>query len=147
MIDQFEGEYRWLSNFWPAKVLLDAVEYQSTEHAYQAAKTNDEIERMRIKDAKTPGQAKRLGRKVNVRSDWENCKLSVMENLLRQKFAIPELRQKLLDTGDQELLEGNNWHDVFWGIDLKTREGKNHLGKLLMKIRNEIRNGTKAQSD
>lgn len=139
MIDKFVGEYRWLSNFHPCKVLLDAVEYESTEHAYQAAKTLDTFERFRIRDAETPGKAKKLGRRLKVRSDWESVKLQVMEMLLRQKFAQPELKQLLIDTGDRELIEGNHWHDLFWGVDQTTREGQNHLGKILMKIRDEIR--------
>jgi len=132
----FKGEYRWLSNFWPAPVSYEGIDFTSTEHAYQAAKTLDLEERKRIATL-TAGEAKKAGKKLVVRSDWNEVKLSVMENLLRQKFAIPELRQKLLDTGEAEIVEQNTWHDVFWGVCGGI--GENHLGKLLMKIRSEIR--------
>ena len=135
-IDTFEGEYRFLSNFHPAKVYLDGVEYRSTEHAYQAAKSLDQDERLRIKNAKSPADAKKLGRKVKLRKDWENIKLDVMLDLLRQKFEIPELRQLLIDTGDDELIEGNTWGDEFFGVCRGV--GKNHLGRLLMQVRKEI---------
>lgn len=135
-IEKFDGEYRWLSNFWPAEVILDGEKYISTEHAYQAAKTLDLDLRKEIQAAKYPGKAKKLGQKVILREDWEGVKLAVMEDLLRQKFQDPELRQALLDTGTAELIEGNHWNDCFWGIC--NNKGTNHLGRLLMKIRKEI---------
>lgn len=138
MIGEFKGDYRWLSNFWPVTVKLDGFKYPSTEHAYQAAKTVLPEAREAFADSElTAGQAKRLGRSVQMRSDWEVVRLSVMEDLLRQKFAHAELRQLLLATGDQLLVEGNNWNDTFWGVC--RGKGENHLGKLLMKIREELR--------
>jgi ribA/ribD-fused uncharacterized protein len=96
-----------------------------------------------IAAAPTPGKAKRLGRQATLRDDWEQDKMNVMEAALRKKFAIPELREKLLATGDAWLEEGNYWHDNFWGVChcLKCQDemGWNHLGKILMKIRDEIR--------
>lgn len=136
-IEHFDGEYRFLSNFWPAKVVLDGMEYATTEHAYQAAKTLDMNVRKEIQAAKYPNKAKKLGQKVALREDWEGVKLSVMEDLLRQKFQDPELKKALLDTGDAELIEGNFWHDTFWGVC--DNKGKNQLGRLLMKIRSEIK--------
>jgi len=141
-IDSFSGEFEFLSNFapsivyWPAGGMASEISYRTVEHAYQAAKTLVEGERDKIRNAKTAAAAKKLGRKATLRKDWENIKLTVMLNLLRQKFAIPELRQRLLDTGDAELIEGNWWGDTFWGVC--RGKGKNNLGKLLMRIRKEI---------
>jgi len=107
--------------------------FKTVEHAYQAAKTYSIDDRMKIANADTPGQAKRLGRKANVRSDWESVKVGVMRGLLIQKFSDVNLRKKLLATGKQELIEGNEWGDLFWGVC--KGNGKNILGKLLMEIR------------
>lgn len=90
MISRFDDDYRFLSNFWPVKVELDGVTYPSTEHAYQAAKTIDTLERIQFQTG-TAGQAKRNGRKVTVRYDWPIVKLAIMESLLIQKFSYKEL--------------------------------------------------------
>jgi len=133
----FRGRYRWLSNFWPASVTLDGIVFGSVEHAYQSAKTLEVDQRRIIGGLATPGQAKRYGRKLKVRDDWDETKLAVMEDLLRQKYAHADLRQKLLDTGDAYLEEKNAWQDFFWGVC--DGKGENHLGRLLMKIRDELR--------
>lgn len=137
-ISSFTGDYRFLSNFYPAQVELDGVMYPSTEHAYQAAKTLDIEERKVFHQHPLPtaAESKKLGRKLTLRSDWEGVKLQVMEKLLVQKFAHADLKEKLLETGDCLLVEGNNWSDVFWGVD-RRKGGQNHLGKLLMKIRDK----------
>lgn len=137
-IDSFNGKHHFLSNFHPSKVVLDDEEYPSVEHAYQAAKTANLSYRKLIREAISPGTAKKLGKKAPLRPDWEAIKLSVMENLLRQKFKQPDLRQALVDTGDAELIEGNWWGDVYWGVCASV--GENHLGKLLMKIRSDLVN-------
>jgi ribA/ribD-fused uncharacterized protein len=136
-IDKFQGEHRWLSNFAVAEVVFEGATYSSVEHAYQAAKTILPAERREIQAAPTPGKARRLGQKVCLRPDWEDIKLDVMRDLLRQKFRIPEYRRMLLETGIQHLMENNHWHDTFWGVC--EGEGLNHLGRLLMDIREEIR--------
>jgi ribA/ribD-fused uncharacterized protein len=136
MIKKFDGEYRWLSNFWPAEVMLDGEVYPTVEHAYQAAKTLDLEKRRKIRDLERPGLAKREGKKVKVRLDWEDIKISVMYSLLQQKFLNPELKSNLLATGDIELQEGNTWGDTFWGVCKGV--GNNHLGILLMKVRKEL---------
>jgi ribA/ribD-fused uncharacterized protein len=144
-ISGFHGDYRWLSNFWPAKVRLDDSDYHSVEHAYQAAKTHNP-ERRRIFQSFPPeraGKAKREGKKIesephNFRPDWHDQKLAVMEDLIRQKFTNhPELRQKLLNTSNREIREENSWGDLFWGVSKGI--GENNLGKILMKIRKELR--------
>ena len=140
MIDKFQGEYRWLSNFHEANILVYGNWYTTNEHAYQAAKTLVPYDRKRIREAMRPGQAKKLGRRVKVRHDWEDVKLFIMESLVRQKFFNdPHLGRFLLATENDYIQEGNWWRDNFWGIDLKTGEGKNHLGKILMKVREELR--------
>lgn len=136
-IVSFTGDYRWLSNFSPAEVVYQRETYASVEHAYQAAKTKDRFERQMIQAAESAGHAKRLAEKLTVRPDWQQQKLAVMEDLLRQKFAHGDLRDKLLATGAAELVEGNHWGDRFWGVC--DGEGENHLGRLLMKIRSELR--------
>ena len=138
VIGPFDGEYRFLSNFFASSVVLDGEEYPSVEHAYQAAKTLVHSEQQQIKLAETPGKAKRLGRRVTLRSDWENVKIDVMARLVKQKFVShSELTTKLLATGEAYLVEFNNWHDSFWGCS--DGYGENHLGQILMQTRNELR--------
>jgi ribA/ribD-fused uncharacterized protein len=135
-IESFHGEYRFLSNFWPAIVEMDGIIYPTVEHAYQAAKTFDQSARLKIQALREPGNAKRAGRRISLRPDWEAVKLNVMLSLLRSKFAEKSLADKLLATGDYELLEGNEWGDTFWGVCRGI--GHNHLGKLLMQVRKEL---------
>ena len=134
----FQGQYRWLSNFWPAEVKLDGVIYPTVEHAYQAAKTINQAARLAIAAQPTPGMAKRAGKLLPIREDWDDIKLDLMEDLVQQKFQHEDLRAKLLATGDEELQEGNIWGDRFWGVC--RGHGANHLGKLLMKIRTALKN-------
>lgn len=136
-IKQFTGEHRWLSNFYPCKVFLDGEIYDSVENAYQAAKTLDLEKRKEFKTI-TPGQAKRLGKTLTIREDWDNVKLDVMSELLRQKFKQPLFYKLLIDTGIHcQLEEGNTWNDTYWGVNLNTGKGENNLGKLIMYIRTE----------
>lgn len=140
-ISGFQGENRFLSNFWPCVVpvkLPDSdLSFCTVEHAYVAAKTLDPAHRKRISNLVTPGDAKRYGRELPLRPDWEEVKLGIMEDLVRQKFFNnPELEEKLLDTGNAELIEANHWNDTFWGVC--KGKGQNHLGKILMTIRSEL---------
>lgn len=143
-IYRFTDEYRFLSNFWYAEVHMYGFDYPTVEHAFQAAKAQTHDERMTIRAANTPGQAKKLGRKVALRPDWEDFKLTAMKKLVERKFdpwAHPELTQQLLDTGNQTLIEGNYWHDTFWGVcecDTHQGEGQNHLGRILMEVRDAL---------
>jgi ribA/ribD-fused uncharacterized protein len=131
VIDSFTGKYRFLSNFHPATVVLDGVFYRSVENAYQAAKTLDPRKRVKFEDC-SPGEAKRYGRALTLRDDWDDTlKLAVMYELIRQKFAVGSLlSDKLLATGTEELVEGNYWGDTFWGVC--KGQGTNYLGKILM---------------
>jgi ribA/ribD-fused uncharacterized protein len=146
-IDRFDGtEHEFLSNFHPSLVYYEGDIYPTVEHAYQAAKTTDFKQRDEIRTAPTPGRAKRLGQKVELRHDWDLAKLTVMHELLVQKFQDPELRKKLLDTGVQTLIEGTTgWCDNYWGhcscpkCVAAGKRGHNHLGHLLMRVRSLIR--------
>ena len=147
MINKFDGEYAFLSNFYDSPIpISDGVDTfiaRTVEHYFQASKTPSMEEFLDILNAATPGQAKRLGRKCMLYPDWENAKIEVMRQALHLKFADPNLRTKLLATGDKYLEEGNLWHDNFWGNcycdKCKNIVGENRLGKLLMKIREELR--------
>jgi ribA/ribD-fused uncharacterized protein len=138
VIDQFSGPYHFLSNFSQAEVWYEGMSYPSTEHAYQAAKTSNLSWRRMIQLADTPNDAKRLGRKCPMSQGWNDRKVEVMYQLVRQKFRQhPALSELLLATGDEELVEGNWWGDRFWGVC--KGQGENNLGKVLMRVRDELR--------
>jgi len=137
MIQEFQGDHRFLSNFWPTLVCFDGEVYPTAEHAYQAAKCRNKTDCTKIRDARTPAQAKRFGRLVPIRADWESIKEEVMETVVQEKFrANSFLQQKLLETKDQELIEGNWWGDRYWGVCRGM--GKNRLGIILMRVRSRF---------
>jgi ribA/ribD-fused uncharacterized protein len=132
-IDRFDGEYHFLSNFFPLGSL--AV---TSEHWFQAMKTTDFREQLLVLGQPTPGKAKRVGRKVSLRPDWDDIKVDVMSHCVVQKFMQhPELAALLEATGDAELIEGNIWNDTFWGVC--RGKGENNLGKILMEVRSARR--------
>ncbi len=137
-INEFAGKYAFLSNFYPSKISYHHEIWDSVEHLFQALKTKNENQRDMIRMASSPGGAKRLGRKAELRSDWEQIKIPAMEMCLRKKFLDPKLRMQLIQTGYAHLREGNTWGDQFWGVSLPDLVGENHLGLLLMKIRSEF---------
>jgi len=139
MISNFSGEFDFLSNFHPARVAFGGIVFPTVEHAFQAAKSNNREDWIAIAALRTAGQAKRAGRKVQLREDWEQIKIDIMTELVLQKFSDQDLRQQLLATGDQELAEGNTWNDRFWGVC--KGKGENHLGKILMFVRKRLRDG------
>lgn len=137
MIDEFRDKYFFLSNFYNAQVMYEGLLYSNNESAFQSAKVKN-IENRKQFCELDPSTAKKKGRNVTLRNDWEKIKDQVMEDIVRDKFTRNlELRDKLVATGDYELIEGNTWNDTYWGV-CKGR-GKNILGKTLMKIRNELR--------
>lgn len=138
-IKQFSGEYRFLSNFYPSVIFSEGITYATVEHAFQASKSIDHSERFRISQLDTPGQAKRAGRNLQLRSDWEEVKSIVMLQLIRKKFEITLLRSKLIATGERLLVEGNTWGDTYWGVC--DGKGQNQLGAILMRVRKEIVDG------
>ena len=139
MINQFKDEYRFLSNFFMTDVAYGGLIYPSSEHAYMAAKTTDPDLRWMIKNCATAADAKKAGRELPLRAGWDSMKYEVMHEILWDKFnRNPIIRQKLIDTGDQQLVEGNWWGDKIWGVCLKTNQGQNHLGKTLMAVRTRM---------
>jgi hypothetical protein len=157
-IDHFAYEHDFLSNFYPVAIVMEGAEYGSVEHAYQAAKVlNPEKRRILTLDFNpnlTAGQAKKVGRNLDLRDDWDEVKALIMRELLFQKFGNPALRARLLATGTAELVEGNYWEDRHWGVcygglptgfdGRKCKKwphdpaGDNKLGQLLMEIRFEL---------
>lgn len=135
----FFGLFRFLSNFFPAKVHYEGLDYPSVEHAYQAAKwpPHKRQEFTMI----TAGQAKKLGKKapkLDVK-EWDEKKYNIMAVLVLQKFLMNQpLKEMLLATEDAYLEETNHWGDVWWGVN-EDGEGKNNLGRILMGVRETIR--------
>lgn len=133
MIDKFREEYYFLSNFYEAPITFEGLTYTNNEAAFQAQKCINPKDRVRF-TAMGPSEAKKEGRKVPLRKDWENIKVSVMSALLKAKFdQNPNLKEKLLNTGDEYLVEGNTWGDRIWGQ--VNGQGQNILGNLLMDLR------------
>jgi ribA/ribD-fused uncharacterized protein len=143
VISEFNGEYRFLSNFYSAPTLYEGILYRTSEHAFQAAKTLIQAQREEIRDLLTPGEAKKYAGKkgpIRLRDGWNEMRIDVMRQVLRSKFTSVQnehLKERLLDTGDAELIEGNTWGDVFWGQ--VNGQGENWLGRLLMELRADLR--------
>ena len=138
-IDRFIGEYYWLSNFYASPIIMDNHLYPTVEHAFQAGKSDDPDYRYKMAyRTQTPNEAKKLGQMITLRSDWEDFKIDYMRLLVNKKFKIPALRKLLIATGDAKLVEGNTWGDDFWGV--YAGKGKNHLGIILMDVREDIIN-------
>lgn len=136
-ITSFRNEWGFLSNFFPSKIVYEGITYPTAEHAFQAAKTLDQDERKRIAALKTPAEAKAAGRRVTLRKDWNSVCLSVMKDIIAQKFAPETINaQRLSSTGELMLIEGNTWNDTFWGVC--NGKGENHLGKILMAQRKAL---------
>lgn len=142
-INRFNGGFKGpFSNFYNAKCEYQGLAFKNSEAAFQAAKTLDGEERKKFLTL-NPSEAKKLGRKIHLRADWEEVKYQVMLEVLKSKFQDPELRKLLLETGDDILIENTTgWHDNEWGDcecdKCKSVLGKNLLGKALMEIRTAI---------
>jgi ribA/ribD-fused uncharacterized protein len=148
-VDRFEGEFRFLSNFYMCPLRVGGLAWPSAEHAFQGLKSpNPDMHRL-IAALPTPGEAKRGGRTLNLRPDWERVKKQVMLTVLLAKFTQnPELGARLADTADMAdplLTEGNYWHDNYWGAcfcdrcKFARKPGLNYLGRLLMAVRDVVR--------
>ena len=144
MIGPFEGKYEFLSNFYNIyknhgiMISFNGVDCETTEHAYQAAKSTTFEDFMYVMNSSTPSKSKKRGREIKKRSDWRISKFKVMYEVCRRKFEIPELKQLLIDTGNEELIELNWWGDEIFGVNSNTMKGENRLGKILMQIRDEL---------
>lgn len=139
IIDKFILKYHFLSNFYPCHVTYQGITYPSSEHAYQAMKSTDNVVRRQIASLVHSGAAKKMGKQIDLRSDWEDVKDQLMYDIVKAKFEQNEhLKEELLATNDATLIEGNTWHDTYWGIC--NGVGQNKLGKTLMKVREELKN-------
>lgn len=145
VINSFKEDYEKFSNFCPVLVYYRSLSFPSVEHAYVAGKSLDPMFWRKIAEIPEDksGKAKRLGRKVKLRENWDVVKLSHMRDLLLQKFQYPSFKNLLFSTGDIELVEGNYWHDNYWGDCYCPKctdiVGQNQLGKMLMKVREKIK--------
>lgn len=136
-IERFNGDFEFLSNMYLCDIEYEGVSFNSVEQAYQYHKTTSPKEKMNILRCNQPKKTKVLAKKFKyVREDWLKFRLGLMYQLLKLKFEIPELRDALLLTNGYELVEGNWWGDHYWGVC--DGVGENNLGKLLMKVRNEL---------
>jgi ribA/ribD-fused uncharacterized protein len=136
-IGPFKGEYRFLSNFYNCSVLWEGILYPSAEHAYQASKTLDPEIRANIAMMTAEGSKKYGKSLINYRPDWDHIKFEIMKEILRKKFKASFLSRWLIETENEELVEINTWGDTVWGVC--NGIGENRLGKILMKIRMEIK--------
>lgn len=134
----FRGEYDFLSNFFEAGIEYKGICYRNNEAAFQAQKCLSEEAKWEFSYL-SAAKAKRKGRQVDLRPDWEEVKIGIMEEIVREKFSQnPYLAEKLISTKDRKLVEGNTWKDTFWGVDAEKRKGENHLGVILMKVRKDL---------
>lgn len=137
-ISRFREEYEFLANGYPAEVSWEGLRYPSAEAAFQASKTHDPQIRRSFTNA-TAEKARQRGSSLKPEETWEADKLEIMFRILEAKFRDPDLAEKLLATGDAVLIAGGYGKDLFWGMDLYSRVGENHLGKLLMHLRDTLR--------
>ena len=145
-ITEFRGDYAFLSNFQILGAPVHAIHpcgktvyCTSVESAYQASKCSDPNDMDQFSKM-MPRDAKQKGRKVKMMPGFDFIKDDIMHDLVYEKFRMNSgLMDRLIATGDAELIEGNNWGDTYWGVDLRTGKGENHLGKILMKVRDELK--------
>jgi ribA/ribD-fused uncharacterized protein len=140
IISAFRGDYRWLSNFERCNILYKDILYKSVESAFQAQKTKN-IKARYIFTKLDARESKTLGGIVQLREDWETIKDSIMLDICKIKFNLPQFKSKLVDTGEMEIVEGNYWGDTYWGVC--DGEGDNKLGKIIMEVRQEIKEDLK----
>lgn len=142
-INSFRGENAFLSNFYNAPVTYGGLTYQNNEAAFQAQKCVSEDERKRF-TTMNPSDAKRAGRRVQLRKDWEAVKVDEMRGIVEAKFQQnPDLAEKLLATGNTLLEEGNTWGDRTWGT--VNGVGQNLLGNILMDTRDMLKELEKSE--
>jgi ribA/ribD-fused uncharacterized protein len=139
MIKEFQGEYRWLSNFAPVNIPLGNKVFRSVEHAYMSMKSVDTEWKDFCASEHNAGAVKKASKKIQLRKEWnDRFRLIIMRDLLYIKFNKEPYKSKLLATGNQNIQEGNRWNDKFFGVCLKTGYGENHLGRIIMQIRDKL---------
>ncbi|MGL5936416.1 MAG: NADAR family protein [Cetobacterium sp.] len=142
-INSFRDEYAFLSNFYRQKFIYKNIEFDTAEHAFQWAKAIDESGRNIILNCSTPSQARYHGKRIKINKEWWECeKFRIMEEILVEKFKNANMQKLLLETGNDELIEGNRWHDNIWGAcqcySCSKKSHQNNLGKILMNIRSSL---------
>jgi len=145
MINNFRGKYEFLSNFYSAEITIDSITYPTGEHAFQAMKVMDRGIQLAVSKAPEPMDAKRMGSRrymekhgIKIREDWDDIRVLIMRGIVYLKFCKhPDLLRQLIETGNEELVEGNWWNDTFWGVCGGI--GENHLGKILMEVRENLK--------
>ena len=142
-ITDFRGNYGFLSNFHKSKITYGGLTYPCVENAFQAGKCADAEGKIKYTLQNNPVRAKMMGKREKLPQDWDRLSVSLMEKLIKIKFSDQQLAEKLVSTGDEEIIEENRWHDNKWGRCVcercKTKPAENLLGKILMKTRDEIR--------
>lgn len=135
-INNFTGKYEFLSNFYNHPLVFDGVEYSNAEAAFQAQSAADKGSKRKF--ARLSGiKAKAYGHRIVHRDDWdENTQDLVMRDILAAKFKDKELAEKLCNTGDEELINMNQFRDDYWGVTM--RGGRNKLGLMLMELRDKL---------
>jgi len=135
-IIEFKNEYSFLSNFYPSPFMINGITFPTVEHYYQANKADNSQDFFKILNLKTPVETKKAGKKIKICKNWEQIKFNIMYIGLLNKFKQNiDLMNLLILTGEKEIIEGNYWGDKIWGVCLKTNEGENNLGIMLMNIR------------
>lgn len=137
VISSFKGEYDFLNNRYGCSFVWQGIRYNNVESAFQASKYTDESER-KILSRMSADKAVKKSMDFTQSAEWEDCKLNIMESIIMAKFdQNPSLKKRLIETDDRILINGNNKHETYWGVDLYSWTGENHLGKILMAIRDK----------
>lgn len=143
VIDSFTYDNAFLSNFYNCQFQFGGYTFQNSEAAFQSMKCPERMEEF---TNLSPSNAKALGRRVQLRPDWEEVKDFIMESVCYAKFTQnDDLKEKLIATGDAKLVEGNTWNDIYWGMC--KGKGQNKLGEILMKLREEFQYNDKKHSN
>lgn len=137
VISSFKGEYDFLNNRYGCSFMWQGIRYNNVESAFHASKYTDESER-KILSRMSADKAVKKSMDFTPSAEWEDCKLNIMESILLAKFdQNPSLKKRLIETDNRILINGNNKHETYWGVDLYSWKGENHLGKILMTIRDK----------
>jgi len=135
---RFNGETHPLSNFYPAKINVDGKIYKTAEHYYQSEKATNTMDKSRVMQAESPSNARRIGKQIKKRADFDEIKDIIMYKGVKAKFTQNvEVKAYLLATGDRYLIEDASF-SPYWGTGYNDM-GENKMGKMLMQIRDELK--------
>jgi len=160
MITNFKGKFDFLDPAYYCLAGYDGVIYNSAEAAFLASQYDAPCFRSMFRNTALPiWRARELARRLQKRRDWTpELSLDLMRQITLDKFSrTPRLHAALLDTGDEQIVAENNWHEQFWGCCIcNTRPGKygrrfscsapgrNHLGEILMSVRDQLQTVARA---